>query len=176
MNLTPASGEALAPPVSAAGVSPAGDSAEDALAKIEEAIVLIVREASLTRVQERFVQQSGVGLDRAAYGVLREVAERGSPRLTDLAHHLGLDVSTVSRHVKSLTARGLLVRRGDPADRRAACVGLSAAGVDALSQLREARRRFFSDLLVGWEAADREILAPLLGRLAHDFLAMGGRL
>lgn len=148
---------------------------DEAIAAIEESIVLIVREASLARVQERFVAQSGVGVERAAYGVLREVAERDSLRLSELAHHLGLDVSTVSRHVKGLAAQGLLVRRDDPTDRRVACVGLSAAGIKALGRLREARRRFFSDLLADWPAEDREVLAPLLGRLAHDFLVLGGR-
>jgi DNA-binding MarR family transcriptional regulator len=149
---------------------------DPAIATIEEAVVLIVREATLARVQERFVAQSGVALERAAYGVLREVAERGPVRLTELANLLGLDLSTVSRQVKGLESAALLVRDIDPADGRAVCVTLSDTGIEALGRLRDARHRFFSELLADWPAEDRDRLAPLLERLAHEFRVLGGRL
>ena len=145
------------------------------IAAIEEAIVTIVREATLPSVQERFVTQSGVGVERAGYGVLRAVAELGPMRLTELAHHLGVDASTVSRHVRVLERDGLLSRGSDPADGRVAWLELSAAGADALDRLRAARHRLFAEVLADWPVEDRETLAPLLSRLAHDFLVLGGR-
>jgi DNA-binding MarR family transcriptional regulator len=157
-------------------VSPTLTEVDPTIASIEEAIVLIVREATLPRIQERFVAQSGVPLERAAYGVLREVADRGPLRLTELANLIGLDLSTVSRQIKGLEAAGLLKRSEDPADRRAASVTLTKAGTAALKRLRDARHRFFDELLAGWSAEDRERLAPLLERLAQEFRTLGGRL
>lgn len=146
-----------------------------AIAVIEESIVLIVREATLPRVQERFVSHSGVALERAAYGVLREVSEQGSVRLTELANLIGLDLSTVSRQVKGLESLGLLTRKDDPIDRRAMYVTLTKQGAQALRRLREARHRFFGDLLADWSREDRDRLAPLLDRLAREFRVLGGR-
>ena len=145
------------------------------IATIEASIVTIVREATLPSTQERFVARAGVGVERAGYSVLREVAELGPVRLTELARHLGIDASTVSRHVAALERQGMLARGSDPADRRVVKVQLTGAGAKALERLRAARHRFFAELLSGWPAADRERLAPLLDRLARDFVAKGGR-
>lgn len=149
---------------------------ETAIATVEEAIVTIVREATLPTTQDRFVAQAGVRVERAGYCVLRGVAELGHVRVTELAHHLGVDVSTVSRQVRTLERQGLIARAGDPTDGRVARLALTSAGTEALHRLREVRHRFFSEVLDRWPTEDRETLAPLLARLAHDFLVQGGRL
>lgn len=136
----------------------------------------IVREATLPSLQERFVAQAGVGVERAGYQVLRGVAQGAPVRLADLAHRLGVDASTVSRQVKALERRGLVARSGAVVDRRAAQVSLTDAGVEALGRLQAARHRFFAEVLAGWSPSEREALAPLLDRLARDLLAEGGRL
>lgn len=148
---------------------------DSAIVSIEESIVTIVREAMLLRSQEKFVSHAGVGMERVGYSVLRAVADHSPLRLSDLAHQLGLDVSTVSRHVKALEGKGLLARSGDPTDGRAAHLELTPAGVEALDRLRAARHRLFAEILADWPQADRTTLAPLLARLAHDFLVRGGR-
>lgn len=144
-----------------------------AIEMIEASVVTIVREATLPRVQERILAEAGVAVERAAYGVLGGVAEQGPVRLTELARHLGVDASTVSRHVSGLERQGLLVRDGDPADRRVAQIALTASGTAVLDQLRAARHRLFSEILANWPASDRDRLGPLLARLAQDFVAHG---
>lgn len=146
-----------------------------AIASIEASVVTIVREATLPSLQERFVAQAGVAVERAGYHVLRVVAERGSLRLSDLAHQLGVDASTVSRHVKTLEAQGMVARSGDPTDGRVARLELTPAGGEALRRLRAARHRLFAEILADWPAADRDALAPLLARLAREFVVRGGR-
>lgn len=145
------------------------------IASIEESVVTLVREATLPRLQERFVAEAGVAVERAGYHVLRTVAEQGQVRLGDLARELGVDSSTVSRQVRGLEIAGLLARSGDPADGRVARLELTAAGADALARLRSARHRLFAELLADWPAADRDTLAPLLARLVHDFVVRAGR-
>ncbi|MBP6489653.1 MAG: MarR family transcriptional regulator, partial [Ilumatobacteraceae bacterium] len=46
-------------------------------------------------------------------------------RVSELAQFLGVDTSTMSRHVKTLEGGGLVVRAEDPLDGRAAHVGLT---------------------------------------------------
>ena len=81
----------------------------------------------------------------------------------------------MSRHVKTLEGGGLVVRAEDPLDGRAARVGLTPAGVEVLRLLREARHRYFTELLAGWSDGERAVLAPLLVRLANEVLERGGR-
>jgi DNA-binding MarR family transcriptional regulator len=149
---------------------------DPAITAIEESVVSIVRVATLPRVQERFVAQSGVALERAAYGVLRELEEDRPVRLTELANRIGLDLSTVSRQVKALESASLVVRSEDPVDRRAAGVRLSDSGAEALGRLQQVRHRFFAEVLADWPAEDRNRLAPLLERLAREVRELGGRL
>jgi DNA-binding MarR family transcriptional regulator len=146
------------------------------IATIEDSVVTIVREATLPSVQERFVEQAGVAVERAGYGVLRGVAEHGPVRVTDLARQLGVDPSTVSRQVKALERQGMLARDGDPRDGRVARLALTPAGGEALELLRVVRHRLFAEILADWAAEDRATLAPLLARLARDFVVLGGRL
>jgi len=147
----------------------------DSVVAIEEAVVTIVREFSLASTQERFIGVAGVSVERAGFGVLRCVSEQGEVRVSELAQLLGVDTSTMSRHVKTLERSGLVVRAGDPSDGRAARVGLTAAGVEVLRLLGEARHQYFTELLAGWSDADRSALAPLLTRLANEVLERGGR-
>ncbi len=148
---------------------------EGSIGAIEEALVVIVREFSLASTQERFIGAAGVSVERAGFGVLRCLSERGDARVSELAQLLGVDTSTMSRHVKALEAGELVARTEDPRDGRAARVGLTAAGVEVLRSLREARHRYFTELLNGWSEADRAALAPLLVRLANEVLEQGGR-
>jgi DNA-binding MarR family transcriptional regulator len=144
-------------------------------ASIEEAIVTIVRVATLASTHERVAAEAGVPLERSGYGVLRAVAEDGPLPVSALARRLGLDPSTASRHVAGLERGGLLARSGDRSDRRVATVALTGAGRRALQRLRAARHRFFAEVLAEWPPSDVDALAPLLARLAADFVANGAR-
>ncbi len=57
--------------------------------------------------------------------------------LSELAEHIGLELPSMSKTVDALVARGLVVRRVLPADRRYISLRLSARG---LAELKRARR------------------------------------
>lgn len=145
------------------------------IALIEKSIITIVREATLPSMQAWFAAQSGVAVERAGYQVLRGVAEHAPVRLSDLAHRLGVDTSTVTRQIQTLERQGMIARTHDPADRRVALLGLTTKGAAALDRLRQTRHKLFASVLADWPINDRAALAPLLARLADDFLAHGGR-
>jgi DNA-binding MarR family transcriptional regulator len=140
---------------------------DSSLESIEQALTRIVRTGHLPRLHERLRAASGVDLDRTAYPVLGRLGEAGPLRLTDLAALIGLDVSTVSRHVADLSAKGLVERRPDPDDGRAGVLSLTRAGRGALGRIREVRRTLLLEVFADWTAVDRRELARLLSRFSE---------
>ena len=147
---------------------------DSTLVSIEEAVVTLVRAGRSARLQNRVVADSGLSVDAAAYGVLRALGDEGPLSMTSLARALSVEVSTMSRHVARLERDGFVERGHHPGDGRVVVLGLSDAGRSALTALRAARRRLFAELLSTWSPADREMFAPLLGRLAADLTRFGG--
>lgn len=143
------------------------------LIQVDEALLTLGRPAHLRRIGERVRAGAGLPLDRAAYPVLRGIAECGPLRLSDLAPRLGVQVSTASRQVKELEQAGLVERTVDPSDGRASMLALAPAGKDALKKLRESWRRALVEILEEWPEEDREALGVLLSRLAADMVAYG---
>ncbi|MCI2240037.1 MarR family transcriptional regulator [Paenibacillus sp. TRM 82003] len=94
------------------------------------------------------------------------VREHGSLRMSEVAEGLGLDLSTVSRHVAHLRAEGLLTTSPDPDDGRSQRLAVTAAGE---AELRAQRDRVVGALvarLAGWDDAEVDDLARLLRKLA----------
>jgi len=140
---------------------------EAPLQDVELALTRIVRIANLPRLHDRLALASGVALDRTVYPVLARVGDEGAIRLTDLAAALGLDTSTVSRHVQDLATKGLVERRPDPDDRRASVLSLTRPGHAALARIRTVRRDMLENLFVGWSPKDRRDLGRLLSRFSE---------
>ena len=100
--------------------------------------------------------------------VLAAVLELERPRVSELAEHLHLDMSTVSRHVAHLRRRSLLDACPDPADGRSQRLTVTEAGV---AELRRSRRAMVAELvrrLADWDDADVIDLTTLLGRLSRS--------
>jgi DNA-binding MarR family transcriptional regulator len=68
---------------------------------------------------------------------LLEAAERPGASLGELAECLAVDLSTMSRTVDGLTAKGWCVRTADPDNRRRLALNLSAAGRDKVDAIDE---------------------------------------
>lgn len=103
-------------------------------------------------------------IERGALPVL--LILRGGPmRPSEVASHLGLDLSTVSRHVAGLDKAGLVVRSPDPDDGRAQLLQLTESGERALADAMGRRRDLLLEVMADWPADDRQQLADLLTRL-----------
>ena len=144
---------------------------QKAVASVEVGLSAVVRQVNLPRLRERMVERAGLRVDRAAYPLLRRIADEGPIRLSDLAGRLAVDVSTASRQVKGLEAAGLVRRDGDPDDGRASALTLTPAGVETVARLRQAWHDTIAELVADWPAADVDALARLLDRLAGELAA-----
>jgi DNA-binding MarR family transcriptional regulator len=152
------------------GTMPGSTALESTVDQVEDALVPLVRYLSSGRTWRQVARSAEIPLDRARYVVLRAVAEREPVRTTALAEHVGVDPSTMSRHVTVLDQAGYVSRTADPHDGRAQVVSLTPAGREVMEKARAASHDLITDALASWDDVDRAHLAALLGRLADDFL------
>ena len=123
----------------------------------------------LFRIARRLRRAGGhAQTDVAALLLLHRLASEGPRRPSDLAGDVGLDLSTVSRHIKGLDDAGLAVRQPDPHDGRSFRVTLTDRGSTLLAEALARREDVVDRALAGWDPDDAAALRRLLGRLADD--------
>jgi DNA-binding MarR family transcriptional regulator len=133
-----------------------------ALLAVEQAFTALSRRATLPRLRVRLVAQVGAPIEPGLYPLLRRVGQWAPIRTSDLAARIGLDVSTVSRQLAGLEKAGLVVRKTDPGDKRAALLKLSGEGKRVVIKIQRARREVMGEALAEWPIEDVERLAELL--------------
>jgi DNA-binding MarR family transcriptional regulator len=135
--------------------------------QIQAAFQVVAGSITQVRLHERLLTAAGVRLDRAGSALLYKLHIHGDGlRVTDLAELLGVDAPTVTRKIQQLERERLISRRPDPDDRRATRIMLTAAGRQTLARVLEARREWYEGLLSGWNDADLDRFATLLGRFS----------
>lgn len=133
-------------------------------ATAEEAVLTAMMSLG-RRLRQRFADDQ---IDFSSLPLLKTLQCDGPLRLSVLATRLELDASTVSRHVRHLEDRGLLVRADDPEDRRASRVTVSERGKACLEEAAKTRRAMIASVLDHWTDDDREQLRVLLTRFQGD--------
>ncbi|SEG28794.1 DNA-binding transcriptional regulator, MarR family [Actinacidiphila yanglinensis] len=118
----------------------------------------------LVHAWKQRVRDEGWG-DRLLLGRL---AESGPRRATDLAADTLLDLSTVSRQIRSLVERGLVERRPDPEDGRGTLLSATGQGLAAVERYRAQRDQKMAEALAAWTHRDRDELGRLLARFNDD--------
>ncbi|WP_018429086.1 MarR family transcriptional regulator [Hoeflea sp. 108] len=88
-----------------------------------------------------------------------------------IADHLGFEGPSLVRIVDILAADGLIVRVGDPGDRRAKILSLTDAGRARVIKIERIFERLRNDLLAGEDEHELEIAVTLLERLEARLLA-----
>ena len=100
--------------------------------------------------------------------VLFVLGKVGPMRASALAKEAGLDLSTVSRHLRTLEEEGYVVKSADPDDKRAFQVGVTERGHDFVEQFWCERANTIRDALSAWTADDVQTLTKLLDRFVRD--------
>lgn len=94
--------------------------------------------------------------------------------MADLSGVLGLERSSLTGLVDRAEHRGLVLREGDPRDRRVVKVTLTPAGADAVHKFHHQLTVRLEGLLADLPATDRDRFARSLGRLVADVPAVFG--
>ncbi|MEM1038440.1 MAG: MarR family transcriptional regulator [Pseudomonadota bacterium] len=97
--------------------------------------------------------------------LLLTLAECEPAKVQDLVAQVARDKSQVTRLVKTLETKGLIVRKGDVQDARVWRLTLTDLGRDTVRELQTAIAEALSDILSPLEADERETLRNLLRRL-----------
>jgi DNA-binding MarR family transcriptional regulator len=148
----------------------AGASGSDVLTAQEAASAMGAELARLTRLISVWKHRAKNEPGAADRVLLARLVLEGPRRATDLAADTLLDLSTVSRQVRSLVDRGLATRQPDQEDRRGALLSATDAGHEAFDQYRRQRDAEFAVVLEKWPPKDRYQLVRLLGRLNDDLM------
>lgn len=125
----------------------------------------VARHAVLPRFTEQVAERAGVALDRSAFVLLAKLSERPW-RIGELADHLNVDTSTVSRQISGLEATGLAHRQRHPEDQRGWLVIIDSTGAAALAAHRRARHAILVELLSDLPAQEIATTAAVLTHLA----------
>jgi DNA-binding MarR family transcriptional regulator len=143
-------------------------------ARVEQALVDLVRRATDPRGNADLKRRAGIDLERAASVLLARVEEVGPARLSDVAAAAGVDISTASRTSARLVDQGYVERRTDPVDGRACLLRVTPTGRRVLARLRAARHEWLRDILAGFDAHDRETFADLFDRFVTAVVSTAG--
>jgi DNA-binding MarR family transcriptional regulator len=115
------------------------------------------------------------GLTPTQYSVLGLVRGRGPLGLAELARLEGLNPTMLSRVVRALDENGLIRRRPDPSDLRAARVEITPAGENVHARIRDRRTQVLTECLGQLPAETAEALlssVPAMEALAEAAKAL----
>lgn len=121
---------------------------------------------------KRALQAKGAGVDPGLYPVLHRLAASGPMRQRALADRLGLDASTVSRHVRTLVSEDLVAVSRDPDDGRATVLAITPTGRERMAARLASHRSRLQDATSTFTPDERAELIRLLTMLAA---ALGDR-
>ena len=97
--------------------------------------------------------------------ILANLAEHGVLTAKSIGDISSMDKSTVSRAIKLMEEKKLLVRQKDPADNRASHLRLSARGRALFDKLAPRAKQWEARLLETLSAAEYRDLLKILGKL-----------
>lgn len=132
-----------------------------------------IRLRALIGKLSRLLRQThaGAGLTPTQLSVLRTVVERGPLRLAQLPELEGINPTMLSRIVAKLARAGLITRRPDPADRRAALLASTHSGRNLHRKVLSERNDLLDQRLRALPATERQLLIgaiPALEALAES--------
>ena len=96
----------------------------------------------------RLLQLARGGLSHGQLSALASVTKHGPMRLADLAQIESVSAPATTRTVAELELRGLVQRRPDPDDGRAALIEVTAEGAAAIVLARSVRTQVVAGLLI----------------------------
>ncbi|MFD9815851.1 MarR family winged helix-turn-helix transcriptional regulator [Streptomyces sp. NPDC059080] len=141
---------------------------QEPIVALQRALVTLSYLLTRSQAHERLAERAGVSARRSDLWLLMALEGVGGvSRVGDLAEHLMVEPSHVTRQIGRLAAERLVERTPDPRDRRARQVAITPHGRTVLGRLQDARQLTLHQALEGFDARDVAITAELLNRLTE---------
>ncbi len=118
---------------------------------------------------------SHLGMSTSQAAVLGELFRHDGCRQEDLRLIVALDKGNVTRALQRLEGNGLVVRKQDPADRRAVRVYVTEKAVAIRTEMRALATHWDDGLTAGFSHEKREMLVDLLLSVEVNARAMARR-
>lgn len=115
---------------------------------------------------KRAFQAQAMWPDPGTFPLMHHLASSGPSRQGPLAEALGLDASTVSRHVRALVGQGWVDASRDPDDGRATVLAITDRGLAHLADRLRAHREALQAATNHLTGQERTELVRLLTKLA----------
>jgi DNA-binding MarR family transcriptional regulator len=142
---------------------------EQTLVRIQQALGVASRRARDSALHEHLGERVGYHLEGPFYSTIARLRLTEGMTITELADGLGMEVSTVSRRIRALEARGLVERESGVVDRRTQYPRLTEAGRTAAVTLEEGWRAMLAEVFTGWSPSDLTTFADLFERFTDAF-------
>lgn len=145
------------------------DMAEDTLTGIDyvldEQVGYILRLVSQrhTAIFQRLIS---FDLTPTQFSTLIRIAEHGAVSQNRLGRLAAMDVATIKGVVDRLKAKGLVVSKADPGDKRRSIIELTAIGRDKIDQLKSDGLAITEETLAPLNLREREELLALLAKIS----------
>jgi DNA-binding MarR family transcriptional regulator len=120
---------------------------------------------AMTTTSDRLRRAAASAVDPLDVGLLQLAAERGEVRPRDVAEHLDINPSSVTRHARVLVEMGQLSVSADPTDGRGSLIRLTDAGRARLQQIFDDGVASYDTLLHDWSTTDIQAFTTYLDRL-----------
>jgi DNA-binding MarR family transcriptional regulator len=146
----------------------------EAEARVEQALLDLVRRVNDPRGNASLRAKSGIDLERAGTVLLSRIDELGPARLSEVAAAAGVEISTASRPVARLVEQGYVARDNDPADGRACLLRCTPDGAAVMTRWRAARHEWLREVLDDFDDDERERFADLFERFVARVLTTSG--
>lgn len=137
-------------------------------------IGILIAEASRLMRRDFNRRARDLGLSSAQWAVLSCLAREEGLSQVALADSLDLQPISLARHIDRLEARGCVVRRPDPNDRRVHRLFLTDEAHPLLQELRTLGQQTRNHALNGLSTEQQEALYEALTRIRHNLSQCGG--
>jgi DNA-binding MarR family transcriptional regulator len=136
--------------------------------KIQAALIRLDEAWSrLSRQISADIKEYPLAVPRSQVYLLRLLDRHGAISMSEMANSLGITMSGCTALVDRAVEAGWVERQRDPNDRRVVLVGVSSAGEQTLTHIREARARILARYLIRLEVDEIVTLTNLLERTAE---------
>jgi EmrB/QacA subfamily drug resistance transporter len=143
------------------------------LQEIQLALERLSSRENRSELYQTLAKRAGLDLPPRACWLLYRLADRPACTVEEVASRLKVDHQVIQPGVDGLVAAGMVeeVRHGDECD-----LGLTAAGLEAIDRLAEARRSGLTEVLEGWSPHEHPEVINMVKDLAAALLADDERL